>query len=154
MNALEHTTENTTKNRDKGRRYASIILAGLLRAVSLLVTGIYYVMQKKNASALYLCVQVNASEILRTPLSENALYMIKDGVAEQVSEDTSLLSLGEEGLASLHDVNFVRIKDGVVTCTESNCDNQVCVFTPAISGDSYDLPIVCLPHQLILQIKN
>ena len=142
------------KNTDKKRSRASAILVFVLIAVSFAVTGVYALSAKNKTPELYLYVQVDADVVLRAPIREDALYMIMDGVATAVEEGTTLESLGEDGLASKHDVNFVQIKDGVVTCTESNCDNQVCVFTPAISGDDYDLPIVCLPHQLILQIKN
>jgi len=45
-----------------------------------------------------------------------------------------------------------EIKEGKVLCTESNCNNQICVRTPAISEQNSDLPIVCLPHGLIIQI--
>ncbi len=54
----------------------------------------------------------------------------------------------------MHEVNFIEVKDGKVLCTESNCNNQICVHTPAISKENADLPIVCLPHGLILQIVN
>ena len=142
------------KKPDRKKIRNSILLAAALLIVSLAVTGGYVLAQKNAGPALYVVIQSEVDEILQVPLEENARYMIKDGVAEAVTDDTTLESLGEEGLESRHYVNFVTIQDGVVTCSESNCSNQVCVHTPAITGDAFDLPIVCLPHRLIIQVRE
>ena len=139
---------------EKKKKRNSFLLAGGLLALSLAVTGIYFVMQQNAGPVLYVVIQSENDEILQVPLSENARYRIMDGAAEQVSDDAGLESMGEDGLESRHYVNFVTIRDGVVTCSESNCSNQVCVHTPAITGDAFDLPIVCLPHRLIIQVQE
>ena len=139
---------------DQKKKRNSFILAAVLLLLSLAVTGVYFVMQQNAGPVLYVVIQSENDEILHVPLSENARYRIMDGVAEQVTDDAGLESMGEDGLESRHYVNFVTIRNGVVTCSESNCSNQVCVHTPAITGDSFDLPIVCLPHRLIIQVEE
>ena len=51
------------------------------------------------------------------------------------------------------DYNVIEIKDGTVDVTESNCDNQICVMDYPISKDTPGV-IVCLPHDLIVEIKE
>ena len=81
--------------------------------------------------------------------------MILDQEAKEVPFEESLSSLSDdERNPAMHEVNFIEVKGGKVLCTESNCNNQICVHTPAISAENADLPIVCLPHGLILQIVN
>ena len=76
-----------------------------------------------------------------------------DNEAREVDFKENLASLSEDEVnPAKHEVNFIEIKDGKVLCTESNCNNQICVRTPAISVENPDLPIVCLPHGLIIQI--
>jgi hypothetical protein len=48
--------------------------------------------------------------------------------------------------------NIVEIRDGGVAVTEADCDNQTCVHTGWITSSAY--PIVCLPHQLVVQIEE
>ena len=76
-----------------------------------------------------------------------------DNEAREVDFKENLASLSEDEVnPAKHEVNFIEVKDGKVLCTESNCNNQICVRTPAISKENPDLPIVCLPHGLIIQI--
>jgi hypothetical protein len=46
--------------------------------------------------------------------------------------------------------NVVVIKDGMVSMAESDCTNQVCVHTGAISNSSQS--IICLPNKVVVQI--
>jgi hypothetical protein len=48
--------------------------------------------------------------------------------------------------------NIVEIRDGSVAVTDADCDNQTCVQTGWITSPAY--PIVCLPHQLVVQIEE
>ncbi len=49
--------------------------------------------------------------------------------------------------------NKIEIKNGQVDMIESTCDNQICVFDYPISKD-FPGVIVCLPHELIVEIKE
>ncbi len=66
-----------------------------------------------------------------------------------LNEDTSyVVGLMNE----TEDYNEIVIKDGYVRVIESNCRDQICVNTPAISqvGQS----IICLPHRLVVRIDG
>lgn len=49
--------------------------------------------------------------------------------------------------------NTLTIRSGKAAITESDCSNQICVNTPALSEDTIGL-IVCLPHGLVAELKN
>lgn len=48
--------------------------------------------------------------------------------------------------------NYITIKDGTVSMTFSNCKNQVCVNSGAISQTKDS--IVCLPNKVMIEIKG
>lgn len=48
--------------------------------------------------------------------------------------------------------NTLQIRDGHAEIIESDCSNQICVFTPALSEDIVGI-IVCLPHGLAVELK-
>ena len=48
--------------------------------------------------------------------------------------------------------NTVRIEGGKVYMLESDCKNQICVNTGAISSPIY--PIVCLPNHVMIRVSG
>ena len=48
--------------------------------------------------------------------------------------------------------NLVRIKDGTVCISEADCPDQTCVRMGTLQSDH--LPIVCLPHKLIVRFTE
>lgn len=48
--------------------------------------------------------------------------------------------------------NILRVSHGSIEVSESDCSEQVCVEQGAISDDL--IPIVCLPHHLVIQIEE
>ncbi len=105
-------------------------------------------------SRFWVIVEGGKGEIMRVPLDEDARYVIKDGAAEKADGSVTLDSLGEEAYPSKHDVNILEIKDNAVSCIESNCSNQVCVSMGQLTNASYDIPIVCLPHGIVIVIEE
>ena len=53
---------------------------------------------------------------------------------------------------SIGGTNTVEVKDGMISVTEANCDNQVCVMSGKISHTGE--VISCLPHALIITIQE
>ena len=49
--------------------------------------------------------------------------------------------------------NTLVIEDGRAYVSESDCDNQICVYTPALTEDTIGL-IVCLPHGVVVELKQ
>ena len=131
------------------------VILGIV-VVVLLIAGLAYLIPKLLAKpSQKLRVLKNGEILLEHNLGKDAKFMIMDQEAREVSFEESLSSLSDdERNPAMHEVNFIEVKDGKVLCAESNCNNQICVHTPAISRENADLPIVCLPHGLILQIVD
>ncbi len=103
-----------------------IIIAGVV-AVALIVFGIFHLMNNKS-SGLMLRVSQNGEVIRTLPLSQDH--------TETITSD-----LGS---------NTIVIKDRSARVESADCDNQVCVHSPAIQSPGET--IACLPHRLILEI--
>lgn len=131
----------------------NIIVIAVIAAVIVISFVAMLVIRKTSGPRLDVVVQYGNQEILRVPLSKDAMYKIEDGRAIEVPKDTTLASLGEEAYPSQHDVNLLEIKGGEVWVPESNCSNQVCVSIGKLSGSDYDFPITCLPHGIIVVIE-
>lgn len=131
------------------------VILGIV-VVVLLIAGLTYLIPKLLAKpSQKLRVLKNGEILLEHNLGKDAKFMIMDQEAREVSFEESLSSLSDdERNPAMHEVNFIEVKDGKVLCAESNCNNQICVHIPAISRENADLPIVCLPHGLILQIVD
>lgn len=138
----------------KNKKELNVILGIVI--VVLLIAGLAYLIPKLLAKpSQKLRVLKNGEILLEHDLGKDAKFMIMDQEAREVPFEESLSSLSDdERNPAMHEVNFIEVKDGKVLCTESNCNNQICVHTPAISRENADLPIVCLPHGLILQIVD
>ena len=80
-----------------------LVLLGII-LISFLAAAL---LQKNSGPKLEVVVQYGDQEILRVPLKKDAMYKIEDGKAEEVSQDTTLTSLGEEAYPSQHDVNLL-----------------------------------------------
>lgn len=138
----------------KNRKELKVIIGIVL--VVLLIAGLsYFISKLLSKTSQKLRVLKNGEILLEHDIKKDAKFMILDQEAKEVPFEESLSSLSDdERNPAMHEVNFIEVKDGKVLCTESNCNNQICVHTPAISKENADLPIVCLPHGLILQIVN
>ena len=138
----------------KNRKELKVIIGIVL--VVLFIAGLsYFIPKLLSKPSQKLRVLKNGEILLEHELGKDAKFMILDQGAKEVPFEESLSSLSDdERNPAMHEVNFIEVKDGKVLCTESNCNNQICVHTPAISKENADLPIVCLPHGLILQIVN
>ena len=70
----------------------------------------------------------------------------KESGAYLLSEDTEAL------IETKHGTNLLVIKDGKAKVTEADCPDLVCVRHREISlvGES----IVCLPHRLVIEIRD
>lgn len=136
------------KRKEQKRVLIILLLVCLMAALSFFLPKAF---AKKDARKVQ--ILKNGIVLIEKNLSENSKILIMDNEAREVDFKENLASLSEDEVnPAKHEVNFIEIKDGKVLCTESNCNNQICVHTPAISEENQDLPIVCLPHGLIIQI--
>ena len=136
------------KKKEQKRVVVILFLVFLMAALSFFLPKAF---NKKDGRKVQ--ILKNGIVLIEKNLSENSKILIMDNEAREVDFKENLASLSEDEVnPAKHEVNFIEIKDGKVLCTESNCNNQICVHTPAISEENQDLPIVCLPHGLIIQI--
>ncbi|WP_195267889.1 NusG domain II-containing protein [Eubacterium sp. 1001713B170207_170306_E7] len=108
------------------KKHDLIIIAGVV-AIALVAFGIFHLMNNKG-SGLLLRVSQNGEVIRTLPL-------------DQDHTETITTALGS---------NTIIIKDQSALVESADCDNQVCVHSPAIKAPGET--IACLPHRLILEI--
>lgn len=98
------------------------------------------------AAALVGCFVIYANA--ETGLS--ARVFVHDGDGEV--HEFPLSENGEYSIASTFGVNTISIQDGQVCMIASDCPNGDCKDQGSIS--SANQPIICLPHQLWVEIVN
>ena len=136
------------KKKEQKRVVVILFLVFLMAALSFFLPKAF---NKKDVRKVQ--ILKNGIVLIEKNLSENSKILIMDNEAREVDFKENLASLSDDEVnPAKHEVNFIEIKDGKVLCPETNCNNQICVHTPAISEENQDLPIVCLPHGLIIQI--
>lgn len=111
------------------KKNQSIIFIGIVLILSIVFFGIYFKSQTKGDMV---CITVGGEEFKQVPLKKDQTIKVEF----------------DNG-----DYNVIEIKDESVDITESNCDNQICVYDYPISKDVPGV-IVCLPHQLVVEIKE
>lgn len=92
----------------------------------------YNVNISEGAEKLQVVVYIDNEEFDRLPLDE-------DGIIK-VDEDHD------------HGYNVIQVKDGKVSMIEADCKDLVCVRTFPISQPGQ--VIVCLPHQVVVEIEG
>ena len=161
---MDHAEKPGFKKGD--RLLIIVVFAAALACVVLFAFGRW----NSGKDSFYVVIRVNDAEILRVPLGVDAIYAVVDGKAERLKAEDFAENTGEKaGVVNgetvalkavaaanpdAEDINIIVISDRSVRCSESNCDNQVCVHTGAINADAQGLPIVCLPHRLIVAVEG
>lgn len=109
-----------------------IILMGIILLIGIVAFGIMNILQSQNTSDSMVLIKDDGVVVKSFPFTEKT-----DEVFEFFD--------GEE-------INIVVIKDGVVTVSEANCRDQICVKSQSItrSGEI----IVCLPHKFTVEIYS
>lgn len=111
-----------------------ITKADLILIILLFVTGIsltLFIYWPRSSENSILEVRQNGNTLMTLPLDKSTEQTITDEDGHQ---------------------NHFTIQDGTVTMTDANCHDQTCVKTRAISTPGQS--IVCLPHRLVLTIKE
>ena len=88
---------------------------------------------KSNKDSSYLLVTINGETYKEIPLNSKT-------TSDPIRIDTPL------------GYNIFTVEKGVVNMTEANCPDLVCVHT-APASEAGEM-IVCLPHKVVLEIKN
>lgn len=108
-----------------------LILIGSLLLLALIAYGLVTFIQKKSTNEAVVVITVNGKIQGTYPLDSNQTIYIPD------KQNTT---------------NKIRIQDGKVKMEEADCPDQICVNHRAIQYNNET--IVCLPHQVVVEIKN
>lgn len=87
--------------------------------------------------------------MLRSP-KKNRAVLIRDGellYSFNLSED-KIIRIEYEGGG----YNIIEIKNGEIKIAEADCPDQTCVKSGKLRSE--DIPVVCLPHHLILKYEE
>lgn len=109
-----------------------IILMGIILLIGISAFVVMNLIQSQNTSDSMVLIKDDGVVVKSFPFTEKT-----DEVFEFFD--------GEE-------INIVVIKDGIVTVSEANCRDQICVKSQSItrSGEI----IVCLPHKFTVEIYS
>jgi len=109
-----------------------MILIGIVLIISLIALGTIKWFQSQNDAA-------------QTVLVKHDGVVIK---SFKLTDKTNEEFLYEEN----GELNRIVVKDGVVSMTEANCRDQICVKTQGITQNGGI--IVCLPHKVTVEIYS
>lgn len=107
---------------------ADIMLIGSVLVIALAALGFMYLNRSHGGEAV---VYVDGVKSESYPLNKDTRVVL-DGY------------IGGE--------NVMEIKDGVVTITEADCPDKLCVYQADIQYNGQTL--VCLPHRIVVRIEN
>lgn len=82
------------------------------------------------------------------PAEATQVEVLQDGIAifrfDLEHEDDRIVSIDNNG-----SINRIEIKDHQIRMLEADCPDQICVHMGQLRANG--LPIVCLPHHLVIQ---
>jgi len=108
------------------------VLIALVIGIVVLAAGAWAAAQYFMSGGTQVVVTVNGQPYGTYPLNKD-----------------QVITIAPEG-GSWH--NTLEIKGGTAAVIESDCSNQVCVYTPALS-EYYVGVIVCLPHGVVVELQ-
>ena len=110
---------------------------------------------KLLAALLVLAVGVSVASILlgQSPSEAAAARILLDG---ELLEEIDLERVGTAYSFAVEDgtggTNTIQVERGRIRVSQANCPDQVCVDQGWISDGT--VPIVCLPHRLVIEITG
>ena len=102
------------------------------------------------AAAAVFLLSVCLSVFILRYSGRQTVEIIRNGVVlyeVDLKEDREIRIPSEDG-----GYNLIQIRDGTVCVSEADCHDQTCVRMGALKSDY--LPIVCLPHKLIVRFAE
>ena len=66
------------------------------------------------------------------------------------NQEYGIFDLSEKRTIAIGDTNVCRIEDGVVSMTQADCPDKVCVHSAGISKTGQT--IICMPNRVVLEI--
>ena len=109
----------------------SVIWLLLFAAVIIAGLLLYFVLQ--NSGGNVAVISIDGEEQYRIDLSK-----VKDSYDIEFSTD--------------YGYNLVHVENGAISVTEADCPDLICVHQGRLTGGG--IPIVCMPHRLVIQIEG
>ncbi len=91
------------------------------------------------------------ASVLHGPAGTRAVVYV-DGEIYRTADLAAVAAPYEFTVETEYGRNTVRVSPGAIEVAEADCPNQDCVKQGAISDGA--IPIVCLPHHLVIQIED
>ena len=90
-----------------------------------------------------------AAMLLLNKTSANVVRIFQEGVQIERLDLSAVTEPYSFTVESGLGINIISVEKGRIRISEANCPDGLCVRQGWISGGA--MPIVCLPHQLIIQ---
>ncbi|MCD8117715.1 MAG: NusG domain II-containing protein [Oscillospiraceae bacterium] len=111
-------------------KHKTVFFALLFAALAAISAGVYLLRSPGGTEAV---IYVNGEEYQRIDLAAVAIPY-------------------EFTIETEYGYNIIRVSHGAIQVTEADCSEQVCVDQGQISDGA--VPIVCLPHRIVIQIED
>lgn len=107
--------------------------------------------------SIKICITVIAVIFVGALIASILLFKKSDSSYVSIVQDNEIvykfdLSVAENQMIKIEDkdggYNIVEISDGKIRISDADCPDRTCVNTGFLSGD---IPIVCLPHKLVVR---
>lgn len=104
------------------------------------------------AAAVIFVAAVISAIILGRPADSNKVAVIRDG---DVLYEFDLMSAEDQEINIEYEnggYNLIEISGGEIRIKDADCPDKTCIKTGTLR--SADIPIVCLPHHLIVRYED
>lgn len=98
------------------------------------------------ASGIFLCIRYRDTSDHYTAYIYQNGNLIKTIDLSSVTEEYTLSITAEDG-----GINHILVQPGAISVVHADCPDLVCVHQGAIRNNL--LPITCLPHKLVIELK-
>jgi len=105
-----------------------------------------------SVCGLILCVGIIGSLLILSAPAGTAVEIVQDGKTLYEIDLTEIREEQTLTIESANGTNTVWIRDGKICVIDADCPDQTCVKTGWL--ESASLPIVCLPHHLVIQFSD
>lgn len=140
------------ETKDKGTVRSRIFYIVIVLVMLISATG-YFIYTGTRHTGSVAVVRIGERELLRAELSEDARFLLEDGVVTRVPNDYRMAEHYSIEELGKHHINILEVKDGRISCIEANCPDLTCVHIAPMGEGTDGIPIACLPHGMIITVE-
>ena len=90
--------------------------------------------------------------LLQRPGQGTTAIISVDGVELQRIDLSRVRESYDIPIDTLYGHNTVHVEPGAISVTDADCPDKVCVAMGSLTGEG--IPIICMPHRLIIEIEG